>query len=288
MTSAATGGQQVSATPMPPISNPMKSDMMKMNSQSLFKLGIAEIVLGVISSILGGLCLGFALGVWSGIVLVFAGILGTLARYYPTKSVYAVNIVLSILAVLAMLASVLISVIFSISGNLGSSIIALRISTGIVGSVGVIVAIVHCTYSCAMNDAPRTYQTRIMYRPVPQQQLIPVQMPNGQIMYYPSQTISNPSVHPSNVQASTPLVSVVDPNATQPTQPTQSTSSTAIQSEQTTPFPAYGIPMAYPYPASQPVYYAPPPLEVAQNQQPTQHIPAPVSSGKESTNQANM
>lgn len=286
MNVAVTDGQQAVTTPMNSISHPVRADGMERNKTTLCYLGVTEIILGVISCVLGVIAFGFIMGIWNGLILIISGILGVTARCHPTKPVYTANIVLSIFAVLAMVALLLLSsVVAAVSVRVVSCVIL-----AVTAFAAVIITIIHCSYSCIVNSTKRRRDGRVMYRPVPQQQLIPVQMPNGQIMYYPSQMITSPNFYPSNVQTTMVPIPISPANSNQPMHPTQPIYSTPTQSGQSPFFQTSNNPLAYyppTVPTSQPVCYASPhgrttpnyspglikPTSAAIPAQPSQQIP---------------
>lgn len=264
MNPAVTDEQRAATTPMPPIGNPIQGDKMERNKMALSYLGITEIILGVISGVLGGMTFGVILGIWGGLLLLISGILGVTARCHPTKPVYTANLVLSILAVVAMVIMLFISSIVAAAARdysyHGTSIVmVLCIISAVMGFAAVIITSIHCSYSCVVNSTKRRRDGRVMYRSVPQQQLVPTQLPNGQIVYYPSQTIPSASLYPSNVPAPMVTGPMAFPNANQPIHPAQLVYPTTTQDGLTGSAisPTYNIPMAYyppTVPTSLPVY----------------------------------
>lgn len=287
MSATATYGQQSASTSIPPISNAIQDERRERNKRALCWLGSVEIFLGLISCVLGAITLGegprsnryyydhtfpkTGQGIWCGLLLIISGILGVTARFRPTKLMYRANLALSILAVLAMVTLLLIS---SIASAIDSHM-AFHIVLAVTALVGIIISSIHCGYSFIERSTKRRRDGRVMYRSVPQQQLIPVQMPNGQIVYYPSQTIPSTSLYPMTF-----------PNANQPLHPTQFIYPSTSQNGCGPAFPAYNIPMAY-YPPTvpipQPVYSNSPQGGITPNFQPrygmpTSAVPAGISS----------
>nr|XP_039254359.1 uncharacterized protein LOC120331348 [Styela clava] len=177
----------------------------------LYRLGMTELLFGVLFIASCIASLGFAIGVtnqgyasysyyssfgivyaspgiWCGIFPIISGILGICARKNTSTCMYGSNMIMAIFTAIFM------GILFSIS--LPAAIIVTHpaiITFQILNTLGsfaiLIVSIVHSAYCCAgVCCVPPTHSTRAYYtaQPVGQQY---VQLANGQYMLVPNQQI---------------------------------------------------------------------------------------------------
>nr|XP_039270031.1 uncharacterized protein LOC120344790 [Styela clava] len=210
----ATQSQVTAPAPQPETTTPAQIKPRITHKNVLFKLGIAEVIFGVLSCILCIITLILAdknssylyyddyekryyqnritygsnvvaQGIWCGVVILASGILGIKARDYPTVCMYRANMTVSIIASFFMFILCILSGVSTITVYPHSYIYILlpyHTILAIIGFVGMIICIVHSAYCCA-GICCRTKTTRVPRPAYSRQQM--VRLANGQYMMVP-------------------------------------------------------------------------------------------------------
>lgn len=205
-----------------PMNDQVQKSKMEENKIILLCLGIIEIVLGIASVVLGIKILAVPIvmisrpnytnigqGIWCGAILIMSGINGLCICCRTTKPVYRQNLILSIFAVVAMVVLLCLS---GIAAVIGWPVITLLhlILVGI-AILGIIITSIHAAYSDI--TVPVIYdEICAMCSEALHQQLIPVQMPDGLILYLPTQSLQSSNWDPSNFQTKVNPTAFVSPN----------------------------------------------------------------------------
>lgn len=201
----------------------------EMNKSTIYKLGVTEIILGIVfivscvvsivlaSGFAGYRYIGVILvspGIWCGIFPIISGILGVMAQRNPSKCIFVANMIMAIFTSLFMAILFSLSIVSAlvVSGYFG--IILFQVLNCIGSFALFIVAIVHSSYCCSgicCDAFPQ--QARI-----PASHTIPagqqfIQLPNGQFALVQNQPlVPQTYAAPQNMAPVwQPQVSVVQP-----------------------------------------------------------------------------
>lgn len=204
---------------------------------TIYRLGVTEVVLGVLCVIIWAvslvmasiaqrhICAGYGYrsscypirfyltyvssGMWCGMFLLISGALGVCTRKKPTSCMYSANMTMSIIS------SIMMGVMIICSSIAAAGYEAYRygaikiphIALAVIGLAGMVICIIHAAYCCAGTCCRhKGYYGTVMYTAPPQQY---VQLPNGQLMLvqaqpmlpqsYPMAMAPQPIIRPAQV-----------------------------------------------------------------------------------------
>lgn len=163
----------------------------------LYGLGIAEIVLGGLSFVFAVAAI-FAVGryrifttvgqgIWCGGVLIACGILGIMTKFKPTRCMYNANLAMSIVATNFMGLMVILSALAAVVDGYGLAV-SLNTMIALAGFIAFIITIIHSAYCCAGVCCHKSNPSQIFV--ATPQGLMPAQMVNGQVVFYPNSHVS--------------------------------------------------------------------------------------------------
>lgn len=199
---------------------------------TLFGLGITEVVFGGLSIILASIAFGIgngearryyydyyygyyyysieftysAQGIWNGLFAVITGALGIRVKNSPTKCQYIANMTMAIITANFSFAAFILSVIAALQSYFSAAMTALHSMIAVFTFVSFILSIIHAAFCCGgacmnQNSVPAQHVTYI-----PQQNMIWPPQPNYMQGGYGQFSIANQA-----------FSTRVNPNMTQPT-----------------------------------------------------------------------